>query len=129
MMYELLWKLAILICLTIICTPTPLYFSQASQHADFIIILLKLNTQQGDPLGGMLFALAHLHTFHHIATTHLTCVFLSLVNDTHSWSCIKCSSYVFTIARRIISIKSFNVASEVHSLVSSRVGPFYITSF
>jgi hypothetical protein len=37
----------------------------------------------GDPLGGVLFALAHLHTLRPIAIAHLTCVFPSLVDDTH----------------------------------------------
>ncbi len=37
----------------------------------------------GDPLGGVLFALTHLHTFCPIAIVHPTCVFLSLVDDTH----------------------------------------------
>jgi len=36
-----------------------------------------------DPLGGMLFALAHLRAFCPTAATHLTCVFPSLKNDTH----------------------------------------------
>jgi hypothetical protein len=31
----------------------------------------------------MLFALTHLCTFHPTATTHPTCVFPSLANDTH----------------------------------------------
>jgi hypothetical protein len=31
----------------------------------------------------MLFVLAHLHIIHHIAIAHPTCVFFSLVDDTH----------------------------------------------
>jgi len=34
-------------------------------------------------MGGMLFALTHLRTFHPTTTTHPTCVYNSLVNDTH----------------------------------------------
>jgi hypothetical protein len=63
--------------------PSPLYFSQASQHGDFIVILSELGTWQGDPLGGMLFALAHLWIFRPTVATHLTCVFPSLMDDTH----------------------------------------------
>ncbi len=44
--------------------PSPLYYSQVSRHGDFIVISLELSIQQGDPLGGALFILAHLHVFH-----------------------------------------------------------------
>ncbi len=60
-----------------------MYFFQASQHEHLIVISLKLSTQWGDPLGGILFALAHLHVLRHIVTTRPSCVFLSLTNDTH----------------------------------------------
>jgi hypothetical protein len=36
-----------------------------------------------DPLGGTLFALVHFCVFRPLVTTHLTCVYLSLANDTH----------------------------------------------
>jgi hypothetical protein len=63
--------------------PSPLYFSQASQHKDPTIILFEFGTRQRDPSGGTLFTLTHLCVFHPIATTHLTCVFASLTNDHH----------------------------------------------
>jgi len=47
-----------------------------------MIISSKLSTQQGDPLGGMLFALVHFCTLCLTTTTHFTCVFPSLANDT-----------------------------------------------
>jgi len=62
---------------------TPLYFLKASGHGDFIVISSEFGTRQGDPLGGVLFALVHLCVLHRIVTTHPTCVFLSLVDDTH----------------------------------------------
>jgi hypothetical protein len=34
-------------------------------------------------LGGVLFALVHLCTFHPTSTAHLTCVFSSLADDMH----------------------------------------------
>jgi hypothetical protein len=37
----------------------------------------------GDPLGGMLFTLAHFCALRFTTTTHFTCVFPSLVDDTH----------------------------------------------
>ncbi len=61
----------------------PLYFSKASRHRDLIIISSKFGTRQGDPLGGLLFTLAHLCILCPIATTHPTFVFPSLANDTH----------------------------------------------
>jgi hypothetical protein len=63
--------------------PFPLYFLQAFLFRDFTIILSKSSTQWGDPLGGMLFILTHLHIFHPITTTHFTCVFSSFINDMH----------------------------------------------
>jgi hypothetical protein len=47
---------------------------------------------------------------------------------THSRSRIKCGSYVFMIVWWIINIRYFSAANEMCSLVSSRVGPLYITS-
>jgi len=44
---------------------------------------LKLGTQQGDPLGGALFALAHLCALHLTIIAERTCVFHLLANDTH----------------------------------------------
>jgi hypothetical protein len=46
-----------------------------------IVISLKLGAQEGDPLGGMLFTLVHLHVLHPIIAAHPTCVFPSLAND------------------------------------------------
>jgi len=38
---------------------------------------------KGDPLGGVLFILAHFRVLCPIATSHPTCVFPSLVDDTN----------------------------------------------
>jgi hypothetical protein len=51
------------------------------KHKDLKVISFKFNTQQVDPLGGVLFALVHLHVLRPIATTHPTYVFPSLAND------------------------------------------------
>jgi hypothetical protein len=59
-----------------------------------------------------------------IATTHPTCVFLLLVND--SRSCIRCGSYFFTIVVGVDIIKG--AANKVCNFVSIGVGPLYITS-
>jgi hypothetical protein len=36
-----------------------------------------------DPLGDLLFTLVHFHTFHNLACLLLSCVFPSVVDDTH----------------------------------------------
>jgi hypothetical protein len=41
---------------------------------------------------------------------------------------MKCGFYFFTIIGGIFNIGDFNVANEVCSLISTRVGPFYIIS-
>jgi hypothetical protein len=47
---------------------SPLYFSQISQHLEFIVFFLKFGTQYGNLMGKMLFTSTHLHTLHPIAT-------------------------------------------------------------
>jgi hypothetical protein len=63
--------------------PSTLYFPQVSWHGDFIVILSKSSTWQGDPLGGTLFTFVHFHTLCLIIITDFTCVFTSLKDDTH----------------------------------------------
>ncbi len=62
---------------------SPLYFLQVILRRDFIVILSKSNTQWGVPLGGMLFILTHFRILPPTTTTHFTCVFSPLTNDTH----------------------------------------------
>jgi hypothetical protein len=47
---------------------------------------------------------------------------------TYNRSCIRCGSYIFMITGRVINIRFFSAANEMCSLVSSGVGPLYITS-
>jgi hypothetical protein len=63
--------------------PSPLYFSEAFKHQDLTIISSKSGTWQGDLLGRVLFALTRFPTFCPTVVAHLTCVFLSLVDDIH----------------------------------------------
>jgi hypothetical protein len=94
-----------------------------------MIILLKLGTRQGDPLGGVLFVMVYLHILHPIVATHPTCGFPSLADDTHI---IGLASNVvlvfFMILRGIFNIGVFSVVNKACSLVSTGVGPLYITS-
>jgi hypothetical protein len=60
-----------------------LYY-QLGQHEEGVTIIESSTCmKQGDPLGGILFALAHYQTFLETITWASNCVFPSLVNDTH----------------------------------------------
>jgi hypothetical protein len=108
--------------------PSPLYFLEASRHGDLIVISFESGTRQGDPLGGMLFALVHFHALHPTAVTHPTCVFPSLANDMHLIDPTLDVSPFFAIIGKIWRIKTFSASNKVCHLVSTRVKPVYITS-
>jgi hypothetical protein len=80
-------------------------------------------------LGEALFALAHLRAFHLIIVGHTACVFLSLVDDAHIIGhALDVVLVILRLQEELLAIlKAFNIAKEVCSLVSTRVGPFYIT--
>jgi hypothetical protein len=71
------------ICSSIYVCPFPLYFLEAFRHKDLTIISSESSTLYGDPLGGMLFALTHLHALYPTTISHPTCVFASLEDDMH----------------------------------------------
>ncbi|KAL2610235.1 hypothetical protein R1flu_028808 [Riccia fluitans] len=60
-----------------------LYFSHCSREDEVSLFSSESSTRQGDPLGGALFALAHLCALRTVASKHPLCLFLSLANDTH----------------------------------------------
>jgi hypothetical protein len=103
-------------------------FPTWGSHSHFVGIRYTIKGPIG-PLGGALFALTHLCTFHIVTTTHPTYVYLYLVDDTHivgPTSNVVCC--IFMSVRGVINIKSFSAANEMCNLVSSKVGPLYITS-
>lgn len=71
------------ICPMILCIPILTIFFTSfltwGSHYNFVSIWYTIR----DPFGGALFALAHLRVVHLITTTHATCVFPSLIDDTH----------------------------------------------
>jgi hypothetical protein len=71
------------ICLSVYVCPFPLYFLEAFRHKDLTIISSESSILYGDPLGGMLFALTHLHALYPTIIAHPTCVFASLEDDMH----------------------------------------------
>jgi hypothetical protein len=74
-------------------------------------------------LGGTLFVLTHFYSHHPTITTHPTCVFHMLVDDTHIVGPITCGFYFF-----VFIINAFSATSKMCNLVSTRVGPLYETS-
>ncbi|KAL2612029.1 hypothetical protein R1flu_023721 [Riccia fluitans] len=62
---------------------SPLYFSHCSCEDEVSLFSSESGTCQGDPLGGALFALAHLCALRAIASEHPLCLFPSLADDTH----------------------------------------------
>ncbi|KAL2643240.1 hypothetical protein R1flu_010827 [Riccia fluitans] len=62
---------------------SPLYFSHCSCEDEVSLLSSESGTCQGDPLGGALFALAHLHALRIVASKHSLCLFPSLADDTH----------------------------------------------
>ncbi len=120
------WHLGLVfpICSSVLARPSPLYFSKVFRHGDFIIISSKSSAWQGDPLGGVLFTVAH------ICALHLTCVFPSLANDMHIIGpTLDVLLDFFVIIGGIWHIKTFNATNEVCCLVSTGVKSIYITSF
>jgi hypothetical protein len=64
------------------------------------IIQSSISTCHGDPLGGFLFTLVHFCVFHN-STDHIpSCLFPSIVNDTHI---IKCALVVFKVFHHFTS--------------------------
>ncbi|KAL2633222.1 hypothetical protein R1flu_004701 [Riccia fluitans] len=60
-----------------------LYLSHCSRGDEVSHLSSKSGIHQGDPLGGALFTLAHLHALRTMASEHPLCLFLSLANVTH----------------------------------------------
>jgi hypothetical protein len=108
--------------------PSPLYFLEASRHGDLIVISSEFGTRQGDPLGGVLFALVHFCALRPTAITHPACVFPSLANDTHIVDPTLNVLPFFGIIGKIWCIKTFSASNKVCHLVSTKVKPIYITS-
>ncbi|KAL2612956.1 hypothetical protein R1flu_024648 [Riccia fluitans] len=62
---------------------SPLYFSHCSREDEVTLFSSESSTRHGDPLGGALFALAHLRALRTMASEHSLCLFPYLADDTH----------------------------------------------
>ncbi|KAL2653691.1 hypothetical protein R1flu_021819 [Riccia fluitans] len=61
----------------------PLFFSHCFREDEVSLLSSESSTRQEDPLGGALFALAHLRALRIVASEHPLCLFPSLADDTH----------------------------------------------
>jgi hypothetical protein len=116
------------ICSTILYTSIPTIFFSNSltwrSHNHFVEI-----RHNHILLARMLFVQTHFHTFHLVETTHPTCVFPSLVDDMYIIGLALDVVLTFLrLLQEFFNIRAFSAISEVCSLVSIGVGPFYITS-
>jgi hypothetical protein len=60
-----------------------LFYSHCNYEDDVIVFLFTMGTHQGDPLEGALLALAHFRALCSIASHFPSCLFPSIVDDTH----------------------------------------------
>jgi len=60
-----------------------LFYGHCNCEGDVIIIPSTMGTRQGDLGGGELFALAHFNVLRSITNHFPSCLFPSIVNDTH----------------------------------------------
>jgi hypothetical protein len=85
-------------------------------------------------LGRILFVLSHFHDFHPSATTHFTCDFISLVDDTHIVGPIDiydmhiCGAYLFMFPSLVCNMRTFHLTNRICNLVSINIRPIHITS-
>jgi hypothetical protein len=76
-------------------------------------------------LRGVLFALTHFRVLHPTTTTHPTCVFPLLVDDTHIIG-LASDVLLYFVIIGVWHIKTFSAIDEVCCLVSAGVRPVYI---
>jgi hypothetical protein len=60
-----------------------LFYSHCNYEGDVTIVPFAMGTCQGDPLGGALFVLAHFRALHFIVSHFTSCLFPSIIDDTH----------------------------------------------
>ncbi len=73
----------------------PLFYNIHNRESDVTVFLFTMETRQGDPLGRALFALTHFKTLCSIASHLFTCLFLSIINDTHIIGPLSITSFTY----------------------------------
>jgi len=66
-----------------LCIRVFFVYSHRDHEGDVTIIPFATRIHQGDPLGGALFVLAHFKALSFIANHFLSCLFPSIIDDTH----------------------------------------------
>jgi hypothetical protein len=60
-----------------------MFYNHCNRDGNITVIPFAMGTHQGDILGGVLFALAHIRALHFTINHFPSCLFPSIVNDTH----------------------------------------------
>jgi hypothetical protein len=60
-----------------------MFYSHHNREGDVTIIPSAMGTHQGDPWGGALFALTHFKVLCYAVNYFFSCLFPSIVDDTH----------------------------------------------
>jgi hypothetical protein len=117
------------ICLTILHMFIPIVFYSRFPTHGFHSHSIEIRCTIGGPIGRSVVCSSPLLCFslYNNSPPYLCFPFFSKWY-TYSKSRIRCDSYVFTIATRVINIIVLSEAHEVCRLVSLKVGPLCITS-
>jgi hypothetical protein len=62
---------------------SPLFYNHRNREGDVTIIPSTIGIRQGDHFGGALFVLAHFTALHSIASHFPSCLFPSIIDDSH----------------------------------------------
>jgi hypothetical protein len=74
---------------------SPLFYNHHNYEVDVTIIPSAMGTRQGDPLKGALLVLTHFKTLRSIINHFPSCLFPSIVNDTHIISPLSIVLYAY----------------------------------
>jgi hypothetical protein len=129
MVFTQIYKSIFPLCLTIICMPIPTVFFSSFLTWEFHNHFIQIKYTIGGPIGKNIVCSCLLSCFSPY-NNNSPYLWFPFVNKwyTYSRSFIWCGSYFFTIVGGIFNIRTFNATSEMCNLVSTKVGPFYITS-
>jgi hypothetical protein len=129
MIFIRLFGSALPICSTTLHTPIPILFFPSFPTWGFHTHFVKIRYRTRASIGRNVDCSSSPSCFspYNSNTPYLCFPFLGKWY-TYNKSYVKYGSCIFMIARKVINIRFFSVVSEVCNLVSSRVGPFYITS-
>jgi hypothetical protein len=98
---------------------TPLFYTHHNHEDDVTIIPSTIRTCQGDPLREALFALAQFTALCSITNHFLSCIFPSIVNDTHIIGLLSTVSSTYEhFQTKFCVIGPFYPTLEMHNMVT-----------